>query len=35
MKPYDILILDEPTSSLDLYAEYQLYNELFLKKDAK
>ena len=33
MKPYDILILDEPTSSLDLYAEYQLYNELFLKKD--
>jgi ATP-binding cassette subfamily B protein len=30
---YSILILDEPSSSLDPQAEYRLYNELFEKKN--
>ena len=28
-----VLILDEPTSSLDPFAEFKLYNEVFEKKD--
>ena len=30
---HSVLILDEPTSSLDPIAEYKLYNEVFEKKD--
>ena len=30
---HSVLILDEPTSSLDPFAEYNLYNEVFEKKD--
>lgn len=30
---HSVLILDEPTSSLDPIAEYRLYNEVFEKKD--
>lgn len=31
---HSIIILDEPSSSLDPYAEYRLYNEVFEKKNA-
>ena len=30
---HSVLILDEPTSSLDPFAEFKLYNEVFEKKD--